>query len=74
MATHPRCYRMHTLIEMMVRFHAAAAEGQPINPDWDARLSSLSAGFRNLGQDTAAAMGRSRWANSGNRVTCSSSV
>jgi hypothetical protein len=48
------------LIMMMVRFHAAA-EGQPINPEWDARLASISAGFRDLGQDAAAAMGRSRW-------------
>ena len=48
------------LIMMMVRFHAAA-EGQPINADWDARLAAISEGFANLGQDAAAAMGRSRW-------------
>ncbi len=48
------------LIMMMVRFHAAA-EGQPINAAWDARLTSVSEGFCTLGQDAAAAMGRSRW-------------
>jgi hypothetical protein len=36
------------LIMMMVRFHALA-ENQPINPDWDARLASLSAQFQSLG-------------------------
>lgn len=49
------------LIMMMVRFHAAA-EGQPINAAWDARLASMSEGFRTLGRDAAAARGRSRWA------------
>jgi hypothetical protein len=36
------------LIMMMVRFHALA-ENQPINPDWDARLSGISDKFRSLG-------------------------
>lgn len=48
------------LIMMMVRFHASA-EGQPINPQWDAQLASISDQFRTLGADAAAAMGRSRW-------------
>jgi hypothetical protein len=48
------------LIMMMVRFHSAI-EGQPINPDWDARLSALSDKFRGLGGDLAATAGRSRW-------------
>ena len=48
------------LIMMMVRFHSAI-EGQAINPGWDAQLASVSEGFRALGRDAAAAMGRSRW-------------
>ncbi len=36
------------LIMMMVRFHALA-ENQPINQEWDARLSSASDKFRSLG-------------------------
>lgn len=48
------------LVMIMVRFHAAA-EGQAINPEWDARLASVSEQFRTLGQDAAASMGRSRW-------------
>jgi hypothetical protein len=48
------------LIMMMVRFHAAA-EGQPINAAWDARLAAISDGFRDLGEQAAAAKGRSRW-------------
>jgi hypothetical protein len=38
----------------MVRFHALI-ENQPINEDWDARLSSISDKFRNLGAQPAAA-------------------
>jgi hypothetical protein len=49
------------LIMMMVRFHAAV-EGQAINAEWDARLSSISEKFRTFGHDAAEAMGRSRWA------------
>lgn len=48
------------LIMMMVRFHGAI-EGQPINPEWDARLAAVSDGFRALGQEAATAMGQSRW-------------
>jgi hypothetical protein len=48
------------LIMMMVRFHACA-EGQPINPQWDAQLASISDQFRTLGVNAAASMGRSRW-------------
>ena len=48
------------LIMMIVRFHSAI-EGQPINPEWDARLAAISERFRTLGSDAAAAMGRSRW-------------
>ncbi len=48
------------MIMIMVRFHAAA-EGQPLNPQWDAELANLSNQFRTLGADAAAAMGRSRW-------------
>ncbi|HEY0184493.1 MAG TPA: hypothetical protein VGC09_16940 [Rhodopila sp.] len=36
------------MIMIMVRFHALA-ENQPINPDWDARLASVSDKFRSLG-------------------------
>jgi hypothetical protein len=36
------------LIMMMVRFHALI-EHQPINQEWDARLSSISAQFGTLG-------------------------
>jgi hypothetical protein len=50
------------LIMMMVRFHASA-EGQPINPQWDAQLASISDQFRTLGANAAASMGRSRWGN-----------
>jgi len=49
------------LCMMMVRFHSAV-EGQPINAEWDARLSTLSDKFRNFGRDTAQAMGASRLA------------
>jgi hypothetical protein len=48
------------LIMMMVRFHSSI-EGQAINPEWDERLSKISDKFRDLGQDAAAAMGKSRW-------------
>ncbi|MBU6499440.1 MAG: hypothetical protein KGJ41_07790 [Rhodospirillales bacterium] len=48
------------LVMMMVRFHASA-EGQAINPEWDARLAGLSDKFRTLGRDAAATMGSSRW-------------
>jgi uncharacterized membrane protein YhaH (DUF805 family) len=40
------------LIMMMVRFHALI-ENQPINEEWDARLSSISEKFRNLGAQPA---------------------
>ncbi len=46
---------------MMVRFHSAI-EGQPINPEWDNRLSTISGQFRELGAQAAGAMGRSRLA------------
>ncbi len=46
---------------MMVRFHAAI-EGQPINPEWDARLSEISGQFRDLGARAAGVMGQSRLA------------
>jgi hypothetical protein len=36
------------LIMIMVRFHALA-ENQPINQEWDTRLSTLSDKFRGLG-------------------------
>jgi len=36
------------LIMMIVRFHALT-ENQPINPDWDARLASVSDKFRTFG-------------------------
>ncbi|MCW3476868.1 hypothetical protein [Limobrevibacterium gyesilva] len=49
------------LIMMTVRFHATI-EGQPINAEWDARLAAISGKFRDLGRDTATAMGQSRWA------------
>ncbi len=42
------------LIMMMVRFHALI-EHQPINQEWDARLSSLSDKFRTLGTQAATA-------------------
>jgi hypothetical protein len=42
------------LIMMMVRFHALI-EHQPINQEWDARLSSLSDKFRTLGTQAAPA-------------------
>ena len=48
------------LIMMMVRFHTAI-EGQTINPEWDARLSSLSSQFRDMGAQAAASLGQSRW-------------
>jgi hypothetical protein len=48
------------LIMMMVRYHSAI-EGQPINQEWDTRLASISDKFRDLGQQSAAAMGQSRW-------------
>ncbi len=40
------------LIMMMVRFHALI-ENQPINQEWDARLSSVSEKFRTLGTQAA---------------------
>jgi hypothetical protein len=46
---------------MMVRFHAAI-EGQPINPEWDARLGAISGQFRELGAQAADVAGRSRLA------------
>jgi hypothetical protein len=42
------------LIMMMVRFHALI-EHQPINQEWDARLSALSDKFRTLGTQAATA-------------------
>lgn len=42
------------LIMMMVRFHALI-EHQPLNQEWDARLSSLSDRFRTLGTQAATA-------------------
>jgi hypothetical protein len=45
------------LIMMMVRFHALI-EHQPINEEWDARLSALSANFSSLGAQVAAGFGR----------------
>lgn len=48
------------LVMMMVRFHACV-ENQPINAEWDARLSTLSENFRNFGRETAARMGMTRW-------------
>ena len=42
------------LIMMMVRFHALI-ENQPINQEWDARLSSISDKFSSLGTQTATA-------------------
>ena len=48
------------LIMMMVRFHSAI-EGQPINAEWDSRLASISAQFRDFGLNAATAMGQSRW-------------
>ena len=36
------------LIMMMVRFHALI-ENQPINQEWDERLSAISEKFRTLG-------------------------
>jgi hypothetical protein len=44
------------LIMMMVRFHALV-ENQPINQEWDARLSSMSDKFRNLGAQASGAFG-----------------
>ena len=49
------------LIMMMVRFHALA-ENQPINQEWDARLSEASDKFRNLGAGfTPTAVSRGFW-------------
>lgn len=42
------------LIMMMVRFHALI-EGQPINQEWDARLSAISDKFGTLGTQAATA-------------------
>ncbi len=42
------------LIMMMVRFHALI-ENQPINEEWDARLSSVSDKFRTLGTQATTA-------------------
>jgi hypothetical protein len=41
------------LIMMMVRFHALI-ENQPIDQEWDTRLSEISDKFRTLGAQTAA--------------------
>jgi hypothetical protein len=48
------------LIMMMVRFHTVI-EGQPINTEWEARLSAISDRFRDFGRDAAAASGKSRF-------------
>jgi len=51
------------LIMMMVRFHALA-ENQPINQEWDARLSSASDKFRSLGAGFSMPSGATGfWAN-----------
>jgi len=51
------------LIMMMVRFHALT-ENQPINQEWDARLSTLSDKFRSLGAGFAMPSGSKRfWPN-----------
>lgn len=42
------------LIKMMIRFHGLI-ENQPINQDWDTRLSSISDKFRTLGSQTPGA-------------------
>ena len=48
---------------MMVRFHALT-ENQPINQEWDARLSSASDKFRSLGAGFSMPTGsRSFWPN-----------
>jgi len=47
------------LIMMMVRFHALI-ENQPINPDWDARLATISDKFRDLGNQAMAGLAGSR--------------
>ncbi len=46
---------------MMVRFHTAI-DGQPINQEWEARLSDISGQFRDLGARAANARGQSRFA------------
>jgi hypothetical protein len=43
------------LIMMMVRFHALI-ENQPINQEWDSKLSSLSTQFRDLGTQAQGAL------------------
>jgi len=43
------------LIMMMVRFHTLI-EHQPINQEWDARLSSMSDKFRTMGMQAATAL------------------
>jgi hypothetical protein len=48
------------LIMMMVRFHSII-ENQAIDAAWDDRLSSISDGFRNLGQQAAMARGVKFW-------------
>jgi hypothetical protein len=49
------------LIMIIVRFHALA-ENQPINQDWDARLSGLSDKFRGLGSGfSASSVGGGFW-------------
>jgi hypothetical protein len=50
------------LIMMMVRFHALI-ENQPINQEWDARLSTLSDKFRDLGTQATSALGQRPGAN-----------
>jgi hypothetical protein len=42
------------LIMIMVRFHALI-ENQPINQEWDTRLSGISDKFRTLGEQAAPA-------------------
>jgi hypothetical protein len=48
------------LIMMMVRFHALI-ENQPINPDWDARLASVSDKFAALGSGSSMPAGSRRF-------------
>jgi hypothetical protein len=51
------------LIMMMIRFHALT-ENQAINPEWDARLSSVSARFQSLGSGFSMPSGlRGFWPN-----------
>ena len=45
------------LIMMMTRYHALI-ENQPINEEWDGKLSAMSAQFRDLGQQAKDAFGK----------------